>query len=99
MAEGPLAVEAAAATAGSCSATGQLALVDNQINQTTATIRLKAIFPNPERALWPNQFVKARLRLTVRKGALVVPAVAVQRGPQGTFVYVVGADGQAELRP
>ncbi len=78
----------AAATARSCSAPGQLELIDNQINQATATMRLKAIFPNPNRALWPNQFVKARLRLTVRKGALVIPAVAVQRGPQGTFVYV-----------
>jgi multidrug efflux system membrane fusion protein len=60
---------------------------------------LKAIFANPRRTLWPNQFVKARLRLSVRKGALVIPAVAVQRGPQGTFVYVVGADDRAELRP
>ena len=60
-------------------------------------MRLKAIFPNPERALWPNQFVKARLRLTVRKGALVIPAVAVQRGPQGAFVYVAKGD-EAELR-
>jgi len=60
-------------------------------------MRLKAIVPNPDRALWPNQFVKARLRLTVRKGALVIPAVAVQRGPQGSFVYVAKGD-QAELR-
>jgi membrane fusion protein, multidrug efflux system len=60
-------------------------------------MRLKAIFPNPDRALWPNQFVKARLRLTVRKGALVIPAVAVQRGPQGAFVYVAKGD-RAELR-
>ena len=60
-------------------------------------MRLKAIFPNPDRALWPNQFVKARLRLTVRKGALVIPAVAVQRGPQGAFVYVANGD-KAELR-
>jgi multidrug efflux system membrane fusion protein len=49
--------------------------------------------------LWPNQFVKARLLLTTRKGALVVPAVAVQRGPQGAFVYVAGDDGRAALRP
>jgi multidrug efflux system membrane fusion protein len=62
-------------------------------------MRLKAIFPNPDRLLWPNQFVKARLQLTVRKGALVIPAVAVQRGPQGVFVYVVGDDGRAAVRP
>ncbi len=71
---------------------GQLELVDNQINQNTATIRLKAIFPNPSHSLWPNQFVKTRLRLGVKKAALVVPAAAVQRGPQGTFVYVVTGD-------
>jgi membrane fusion protein, multidrug efflux system len=76
---------------------GQLELIDNQINQGTATMRLKAIFPNPDRALWPNQFVKARLRLSVRAGALVVPAVAVQRGPQGAFVYVANGE-QAEAR-
>jgi multidrug efflux system membrane fusion protein len=79
-------------------ASGELALIDNQINQNTATIRLKAIFPNPQHTLWPNQFVKARLQLTVRKSALVIPAVAVQRGPQGAFVYVVGADDKAAIR-
>ena len=56
---------------------GRLLVVDNQINTSTATIRLKALFPNPRRALWPNLFVKARLRLTVRRGALVVPLTAV----------------------
>jgi membrane fusion protein, multidrug efflux system len=76
---------------------GKLELIDNEINQGTATMRLKAILPNPERALWPNQFVKARLRLTVRQGALVIPAVAVQRGPQAAFVYVVNGD-QVDLR-
>jgi multidrug efflux system membrane fusion protein len=74
-------------------------LIDNLINAGTATMRLKAIFPNPDRLLWPNQFVKARLLLMVRKDALVIPAVAVQRGPQGAFVYVVGADAKAALRP
>jgi multidrug efflux system membrane fusion protein len=95
----PLTVEARSRDGGQLLATGKLALVDNTINQGTATIRLKAIFPNPERALWPNQFVKARLRLAVREGALVIPAVAVQRGPQGTFVYLAGADGKAALAP
>jgi multidrug efflux system membrane fusion protein len=60
-------------------------------------MRLKAIVPNPKRALWPNQFVKARLRLSLRKGALVIPAVSVQRGPQGAFVYVANGD-KAEVR-
>jgi multidrug efflux system membrane fusion protein len=80
-------------------ATGTLEVVDNQINTSTATIRIKAIFPNPNRKLWPNQFVKTRLELAVRKGALVVPAVAIQRGPQGTFVYVATAAGTAEPQP
>lgn len=80
-------------------ATGQLALVDNQINTQTGTVRLKAIFPNPERLLWPNAFVKARLTLEVKKGALVVPAAAIQRGPAGTFVYVVAPDRTAVMKP
>jgi multidrug efflux system membrane fusion protein len=78
---------------------GTLSVIDNEINQQTATARLKAIFSNPEQRLWPNQFVKARLRLTTRKNALVVPAAVVQRGPQGTFAYVVGADSTARVRP
>jgi membrane fusion protein, multidrug efflux system len=96
-AAGQLPVEARSRDGAQLLGSGQLELIDNQINQGTATMRLKAIFPNPDRALWPNQFVKARLRLTVRKGALVIPAVAVQRGPQGSFVYVATGD-KAELR-
>ena len=97
-AKAALKVEARTRDGGQVLAHGELALVDNLINTGTATMRLKAIFPNPDRALWPNQFVKARLRLMVRRGALVIPAVAVQRGPQGAFVYVAKGD-QAELRP
>jgi multidrug efflux system membrane fusion protein len=73
-------------------------VVDNQINPSTATLRLKATFDNGKRALWPNQFVKARLYLRTREGAVTVPTPAVQRGPQGTFVYVVGADDVAQTR-
>jgi len=79
-------------------ATGQLALVDNQINAATATMRLKAVFPNPQRLLWPNQFVKSRLLLTVRKDALVVPSTVPQRGPEGTFAYVVQPDQTVQPR-
>ncbi|MFO0575386.1 MAG: efflux RND transporter periplasmic adaptor subunit [Polyangia bacterium] len=91
----PLKVEALARDGGTRLATGDLLVIDNQINQATATLRLKAVFQNPERTLWPNQFVKVRLLIEQRKGALVVPAAAVQRGPKGTFVYVVdsGQDG------
>jgi len=60
---------------------------------------LKAVFPNKDRSLWPNQLVKARLLLTTRKGARVVPASAIQRGPQGTFVYVVGEGDKVAVRP
>jgi multidrug efflux system membrane fusion protein len=99
LAEGPVTVEAWSRDGGTKMATGQLLLIDNQINQSTATIRLKASFPNENRALWPNQFVKARLLQTVRKGALIVPATVVQRGPQGTFAYVIGDDQKVAMRP
>ncbi|MDB4945776.1 MAG: putative Co/Zn/Cd efflux system rane fusion protein [Labilithrix sp.] len=72
--------------------TGELLLVDNQVNAQTATIRLKASFPNPDHALWPNAFVKARMQLEMLKDALVVPASVVQRGPNGTFAYVMAPD-------
>jgi multidrug efflux system membrane fusion protein len=97
-AKGKLKVEARSRDGAQMLATGELELIDNLINQGTATMRLKAIFPNPDRVLWPNQFVKARLRLMVRAGATVIPAVAVQRGPQGGFVYVAGDDGRAAVR-
>ena len=78
---------------------GRLALIDNQINAATATMRLKAVFPNPQRLLWPNQFVKARLLLTTRKDALVVPSTVPQRGPEGTFAYVIQQDQTVQPRP
>lgn len=99
LARAPLPVEAFSRDGTTLLGKGQLALVDNQINQATSTIRLKAVFPNPKRLLWPNQFVNARLHLTTRKGALVIPSIAVQRGPNRTFVYVVGQDGTAAARP
>ena len=92
LARGPLPVDVTARDGTTLLGSGQLAVIDNQINQATSTVRLKAVVPNPKRLLWPNQFVNARLRLGTRQGALVVPAPAVQRGPNGTFVYVVGQD-------
>jgi membrane fusion protein, multidrug efflux system len=80
-------------------ATGYLLTLDNQIDPSTGTSRLKAVFQNRDNALFPNQFVNARLLLDVKKGSLIVPAVAIQRGPQGTFVYVVKADQTVEVRP
>ncbi len=78
---------------------GKLSVIDNQIDTTTGTIRLKATFPNEKRQLWPGQFVNARLLLTVRKDGLVVPASVVQRGPQGPFAFVIKADETVEIRP
>ena len=78
---------------------GTQVILDNQINQTTATLRLKALVPNPDGALWPNAFVKARMLLETRRGAIVIPNVAVQQGPQGTFVSVVDAKQTAQVRP
>ena len=80
-------------------AEGTLALIDNEIDQTTGTIRLKATFPNKDHALWPGQFVNAHLYLTVRHDGLTVPAAVVQRGPQGTYAYVIKPDSTVEMRP
>lgn len=79
-------------------ATGKLLTIDNQIDPQTGTGKLKAIFENAERALWPNQFVNCHLLLEVRKNNLVVPAAAIQRGPQGTYVFTVKPDNTAEMR-
>jgi multidrug efflux system membrane fusion protein len=80
-------------------ATGSITFVDNQVDQTTGTIRIKATFPNSNRRLWPGQFVNVRVRLTSDPRALVVPSVAVQAGPDGQYVYVVKADQTVEMRP
>ena len=79
--------------------TGELQVIDNQVDQTTGTIRLKADFPNKDLQLWPGQFVNARMLLDTLEQVVVVPTSAVQRGPEGTFVYVVGADNKASTRP
>ena len=79
-------------------AKGTLLTVDNQIDPSTGTVRLKAVFPNDDSELFPNQFVNARLLLDVKRGATVVPSGAVQRGPKGTFVYVVNADRTVGVR-
>lgn len=78
---------------------GTLAVVDNEIDQTTGTAKLKATFPNNNLQLWPGKFVNARLILTTRKGAIVVPSSVVQRGPQGTYAYVIKTDKTVEMRP
>lgn len=79
-------------------AQGELQLIDNQVNAQTATIRLKATTPNPDRGLWPNQFVKARLHLETISQALVVPSASIQRNGANTFVYVVAPNKTANPR-
>jgi multidrug efflux system membrane fusion protein len=99
MAAGPLTVDAYSRDGATRLAEGKLLVIDNQINQATATLRLKAVFDNPQNILWPNAFVKARLHIATRRKAVVMPAAAIQRGPQGMFVYVATAEGTAAARP
>jgi multidrug efflux system membrane fusion protein len=77
---------------------GRITFVDNQVDQTTGTIRIKATFPNANRSLWPGQFVNVNIRLSTDPNAIVVPTVAVQAGPEGQFVYVVKNDQTVEMR-
>ena len=77
---------------------GSLLTPDNQIDTTTGTIKLKAIFPNSDLALFPNQFVNARLLVTMRRGVILVPAAAIQRNDQGAFVYVVQQDHTVTMK-
>lgn len=78
--------------------TGELQVIDNQVDQTTGTIRLKADFANKDLQLWPGQFVNVRLLLNTLEQVVVIPTSAVQRGPEGTFVYTIGADNKAVVR-
>jgi multidrug efflux system membrane fusion protein len=98
-AKGGISVQAMSRDGGTKLADGTLAVIDNQILTATATIRLKALFPNPNHALWPNQFVKTRLLISTRKNALVIPAAVVQHGPTGDFAYAVGPDMAAVVKP
>ena len=80
-------------------ATGVLASVDNVVDPTTGTVKLRAQFPNTDNALFPNQFVNVRLKLDTLRDAIVIPAAAIQRGAQGMFVYVVKGGQTATVRP
>ena len=79
--------------------TGKLLTIDNQIDPTTGTVRFKAVFENPDNSLWPNQFVNVHLLLETRKDAITAPVSAIQRGPQGTFVYLVDNNNTVQVRP
>jgi membrane fusion protein, multidrug efflux system len=99
MAQGALRVEAGPATGDGPRAVGRITFVDNAVDQTTGTIKLKGTFPNESRTLWPGQAVNVVVRLATDPAAIVVPTLAVQTGPDGTYVYVVKADKTVELRP
>jgi multidrug efflux system membrane fusion protein len=79
-------------------ASGSLLTLDNQIDQTTGTVKLKAIFDNHDTELFPNQFVNARLLVDTQRGVTLLPTAAIQRNAQGTFVYVISSDNTANLR-
>jgi multidrug efflux system membrane fusion protein len=98
-ARAPLVVQAVIAGEESRPAEGRLTFLDNQVDRSTGTFRLKATFANHGRRLWPGQFVNARLVLDVRRGAVVAASAAVQSGQQGPYVFVVKADRTAEMRP
>jgi len=99
MRQGPLTVDAYSRDDKTKLGTGKLLTIDNQIDQTTGTAKLKAVFDNPESTLWPNQFVNVHLLLETRKNAITAPAAAMQRGPDGTFAYVVDANNTVQMRP
>jgi len=97
--QAPLSVDAYSRDDQTKLATGNLLTIDNEIDPATGTGRLKAVFDNKSGSLWPNQFVNVRLLLEVRKNTTVVPNAAIQRGPQGNFVYAVKPDKTVEARP
>jgi multidrug efflux system membrane fusion protein len=99
MKQGTLEVDAFSRDDQTKLATGKLVTIDNQIDPTTGTAKLKAVFDNKDNQLWPNQFVNADLLLETRKNSTVVPTAAILRGPQGTFVYTVNPDKTVQDKP
>jgi membrane fusion protein, multidrug efflux system len=97
-AAGELKVQAAFPNAAHAPIAGKLSFIDNSADMTTGTIKLKAEFPNTDKALWPGQFVNVVMRLYEQKDAVVAPSAAVQNGPDGQYVYVVKPDMTVELR-
>ena len=98
-AKGPLSVDVFGNDGKTVVDTGKVAGIDNQVDQTTGTVKIKAEFPNENFQLWPGQFVNVRLKVNTLDKAIVVPTAAVQRGPAGTFVYVIGQDSAVAARP
>lgn len=98
-AKAPLAVDALRPADNSVIERGKLTVVDNQVDPSTGTVKLKAEFTNAQMQLWPGQFVNVRLRIDTLKEVVVIPTGAVQRGPEGTFVYVIKPDSTVAMRP
>ena len=98
MAKRPLRVEATPPNDEERAATGLITFVDNAVDQTTGTIKIKGTFPNQDRRLWPGQFVNVVVTLANDPGAIVVPSAAVQTGPQGQYVFVVTKDRTVDMR-
>lgn len=99
MSTGKVAVQAEVPGGGGIREAGVITFLDNSVDQTTGTIKLKAAFDNSRKQLWPGQFVNLSITLAVRKNAVVVPSQAVQTGQKGQFVFVVKPDATAEIRP
>jgi multidrug efflux system membrane fusion protein len=99
MAKGPLTVLAYSQDDKTKLDQGKLDLIDNQIVQTTGTIRLRASFPNAKRMLWPGELINARLQLDTRPNGLTIAASAIQQGQNGSYVWVIGADGSVQQHP
>lgn len=99
MQTGPVRVTAHHQDSDDVIATGALEVLDNQIDTATGTVRLKAEFANQDDALWPGQFVPVKLRIAVRQNIVALPSAAIQRGPEGLFVWVVGPNGRAKIAP
>jgi multidrug efflux system membrane fusion protein len=98
-AEAPLKVAALDRTDAHVIAEGELKVIDNQIDTTTGTFKLKSEFSNENNALWPGQFVNVRLQVKTVQGGIVVPSTAVQRGPDGTYAYVLQPDDTVAMKP
>jgi membrane fusion protein, multidrug efflux system len=99
MAGGALRVTANPPNDDAAPSVGKISFVDNSVDQTTGTIKVKGTFPNTDRRLWPGQYVNVIVTLTMDTAAIVVPSVAVQAGQQGPYVFVVNAEQKVDLRP
>lgn len=99
MSRGPVSVVALSQDGKTQLDTGTVSVVDNQIDSTTGTMRLKAIFPNPHDTLWPGEFVNARVLAAEERGAITIPSAAIQTGPDGPFTYIVMPNSTVQVRP